>query len=243
MKTVITFSAGPYMYWGQMYDIEVTVAQRLKSRCEIRRTTFTLQISFSLLRILPQEWNTLWNKIEWKCCTCKHQYYLLSVSMLTSRFPDRSSSCRFCIPHSLMDGNLQMLLSQIVNLRRLWRRQMVHGISVNLLWPRLRTLRDLCQQACTSGTSVMLLLFNWSSSCKWNETFVCIVSAKLFRTCLVFTPRWWTFHERVNTDKRVLCVIVRKPFTATIVSCITIFSLLFQTIFSQDYKPAVSVKL
>ena len=39
--------------------IEVTVAQRLRSRCEIRRKSFTLQISFSLLRILPQEWNTL----------------------------------------------------------------------------------------------------------------------------------------------------------------------------------------
>ena len=55
------FLPGPTenMYWGQMYDIEVTVVQRLKPRCEIRRKTFTLQILFSLLRILPQEWNTL----------------------------------------------------------------------------------------------------------------------------------------------------------------------------------------
>ena len=28
-----------------------------------------------------------------------------------------------------------------------------------------------------------------------------ILPAKVFRTRLVFTPRRWTFHERVNTDE------------------------------------------
>ena len=28
-----------------------------------------------------------------------------------------------------------------------------------------------------------------------------IVSAKVFRTCHIFTPHRWKFHERVNTDE------------------------------------------
>ena len=36
-----------------------------------------------------------------------------------------------------------------------------------------------------------------------------IVSAKVFRTCLVFTARRWTFHELVNMDENRACDNVR----------------------------------
>ena len=34
-----------------------------------------------------------------------------------------------------------------------------------------------------------------------NTQILCIVSLKVFRTRLVFTPRRWICHERVNTDE------------------------------------------
>ena len=81
--------------------------------------------------------------------------------------------------------------------------------------------------ACLSGNTVIIVnyrnLINWllnDNLClyknsglgrnleKKSYTFN-IVSAKVFRTRVVFTPRRWTFHERVNTDEHRACDNVR----------------------------------